>query len=202
MSAMSAFDLKGKRGLVLGLANEHSIAWGCARQAQAMGAEVIASCLNDKARAYVEPLTQPLGMDLQTCNIETPQDLENLVAYAAGKLGQLDFVIHSIAWAPLADLHGRGGQLQHRFCTCDGCFMPLLCHLGQTMRTTHDPRWLHGHHDLFGGGRGRAALRFDGARESGAGVTGALHGVGARTARYSCACRVAGTYSDASSLRH
>lgn len=107
MSAMSAFDLKGKRGLVLGLANEHSIAWGCARQAQAMGAEVIASCLNDKARAYVEPLTQPLGMDLQTCNIETPQDLENLVAYAAGKLGQLDFVIHSIAWAPLADLHGR-----------------------------------------------------------------------------------------------
>ena len=107
MNTMSAFHLQGKKGLVLGLANEHSIAWGCARQAQAMGAEVVASCLNDKARTYVEPLTQPLGMDLQTCNIETPEELEKLVAYAVAKLGRLDFVIHSIAWAPLQDLHGR-----------------------------------------------------------------------------------------------
>jgi enoyl-[acyl-carrier protein] reductase I len=107
MNTMSAFDLRGKKGFVLGLANAHSIAWGCARQAQAMGAEVVASCLNDKARSFVEPLTQSLGMDLQTCNIETPEELEKLVAYAVGKLGHLDFVIHSIAWAPLADLHGR-----------------------------------------------------------------------------------------------
>jgi enoyl-[acyl-carrier protein] reductase I len=104
---MPAFDLKGKKGLILGLANDHSIAWGCARQAHAMGAEVVASCLNDKARAYVEPLTQPLGIDLQCCNIEAPEELDKLVAYAAAKLGRLDFVIHSIAWAPLQDLHGR-----------------------------------------------------------------------------------------------
>jgi enoyl-[acyl-carrier protein] reductase I len=63
--------------------------------------------LNDKARAYVEPLTQPLNIDLQTCNIETPAELEKLVAYTVAKLGRLDFVIHSIAWAPLSDLHGR-----------------------------------------------------------------------------------------------
>lgn len=107
MSQLSAFDLQGKKGLVLGLANDHSIAWGCARQARAMGAEVVASCLNDKARTYVEPLTKPLGIDLQTCNIETPEDLEKLVNYAVGKLCGLDFVIHSIAWAPLEDLHGR-----------------------------------------------------------------------------------------------
>ena len=107
MSWMPAFDLKGKKGLILGLANNHSIAWGCARQAHAMGAEVVASCLNDKARAYVEPLTQPLGIDLQSCNIEAPEELDKLVAYAAAKLGHLDFVIHSIAWAPLQDLHGR-----------------------------------------------------------------------------------------------
>ncbi|MBU3646847.1 MAG: enoyl-ACP reductase FabI [Limnohabitans sp.] len=107
MSGVSAFDLKGKKGLVLGLANEHSIAWGCARQAHVMGAEVVATCLNDKARAYVEPLTQPLGIDLQTCNIETPDELDQLVAHAVAKLGRLDFVIHSIAWAPLQDLHGR-----------------------------------------------------------------------------------------------
>lgn len=102
-----AFHLHGKKGLVLGLANEHSIAWGCAQQAHAMGAELVVSCLNDKARPFVEPLTQPLGVDLQTCNIETPDELQKLVRYAVDKLGRLDFVIHSIAWAPLQDLHGR-----------------------------------------------------------------------------------------------
>ena len=107
MNPLSAFDLQGKKGLVLGLANDHSIAWGCARQARAMGAEVVASCLNEKARAYVEPLTQPLGIDLQTCNIETPEDLEKLVAHAVDKLSGLDFVSRSIAWAPLEELHGR-----------------------------------------------------------------------------------------------
>lgn len=107
MNQLSAFDLQGKKGLVLGLANDHSIAWGCARQARAMGAEVVASCVNEKARTYVEPLTQPLGIDLQTCNIETANDLEKLVSHAVGTLGGLDFVIHAIAWAPLEDLHGR-----------------------------------------------------------------------------------------------
>ncbi len=101
------FDLQGKKGLVLGLANAQSIAWGCARQAHALGAQLVTSCLNDKARAYVEPLTQPLGIDLQTCNIEAPEELDRLVNHAVQQLGQLDFVIHSIAWAPLQDLHGR-----------------------------------------------------------------------------------------------
>lgn len=101
------FDLQGKKGLVLGLANAQSIAWGCARQAHALSAQLVASCLNDKARAYVEPLTQPLGIDLQTCNIEAPEELDRLVNHAVQQLGQLDFVIHSIAWAPLQDLHGR-----------------------------------------------------------------------------------------------
>jgi enoyl-[acyl-carrier protein] reductase I len=103
----TSFNLQGKKGLVLGLANVNSIAWGCAQQAHAMGAELVVSCLNDKARAHVEPLTQPLGIDLQTCNIEVPEQLEQFVAYALAKLGQFDFVIHSIAWAPLQELHGR-----------------------------------------------------------------------------------------------
>jgi len=103
----TAFNLQGKKGLVLGLANSNSIAWGCAQQAHAMGAELVVSCLNDKARTYVEPLTQPLGIDLQTCNIEVPEQLEQFVADALAKLGQFDFVIHSIAWAPLQELHGR-----------------------------------------------------------------------------------------------
>jgi len=98
--------LKGKKGLVMGLANEHSIAWGCARMAHAAGAELVTTCLNDKARPYVAPLTESLGVPLLNCDIEDASALSRTVADAVEHLGQLDFVIHSIAWAPLTDLHG------------------------------------------------------------------------------------------------
>ena len=101
------FSLQGKKGLVLGLANEHSIAWGCAQMARQMGAEVVASCLNDKARPYIEPLTIAAGMDLQTCNVEQPGELQALVDHAVARIGRLDCVVHSIAWAPLEDLNGQ-----------------------------------------------------------------------------------------------
>ena len=103
----SAFSLAGKKGLIVGLANENSIAWGCTQMAHQMGAELVVSCLNEKARRFVEPLTAPLGVDLVSCNVEQHGELEALVAHAAQRLGRLDFVIHSITWAPLEDLHGQ-----------------------------------------------------------------------------------------------
>ena len=100
------FSLAGKKGLILGIANESSIAWGCARLMRAMGADVMASCLNEKARRFVEPLTEPAGIELVNCNVEQEGELEAIVAKAVAQFGKLDFVIHSIAWAPLDDLHG------------------------------------------------------------------------------------------------
>ena len=100
-------NLSGKKGLILGVANDQSIAWGCALMAKQMGAEVMVTCLNEKAKGYVEPLTKAEQIDLQVCNVEDPGALEVLVNNAVKKFGQLDFVIHSIAWAPLEDLHGR-----------------------------------------------------------------------------------------------
>ena len=105
-ASSNAFSLQGKKGLILGIANDRSIAWGCAQMAVQQGAQVVASCLNDKARKYVEPLTQPLGIDLRNCNVETEGELQALVQHAVATMGQLDFVIHSIAWAPMEDLHG------------------------------------------------------------------------------------------------
>lgn len=105
--AAGLFGLNGKKGLVLGIANEHSIAWGAARLARLLGADVVATCLNEKARKYVEPLTDPFGIDLVNCNVEDEGALAALVDAAVQRLGKLDFVIHSIAWAPLEDLHGR-----------------------------------------------------------------------------------------------
>jgi len=104
---INSFSLAGKKGLVLGLANEHSIAWGAAQLARLQGAEVVASCLNEKAIRFVEPLTAAADIDLKPCDVEQPGELQALVDYAIAKLGRLDFVVHSIAWAPLADLHGQ-----------------------------------------------------------------------------------------------
>lgn len=99
--------LYGKKGLVVGLANDRSIAWGCAQAAHAQGANLVLSCLNDKAAHYVAPLADRIASPLFTCDVEKDGDLEALVAATIAHLGRLDFVIHSIAWAPLQDLHGR-----------------------------------------------------------------------------------------------
>jgi len=106
MTATSPFSLAGKKGLILGVANDRSIAWGCTELFRSLGAEVVATCLNDKARKYVQPLTDKVGADLLNCDVEQPGELEAVVAHAVDKFGQIDFLIHSIAWAPLEDLHG------------------------------------------------------------------------------------------------
>lgn len=98
--------LAGQRGLVVGVANNRSIAWGCAREMHRNGAQLVLSCLNEKARGYVQPLADAIDAPLVACNVETPGELQALVAQAATHLGQIDFVVHSIAWAPLDDLHG------------------------------------------------------------------------------------------------
>lgn len=105
--ASALIDLSGKKGLVLGLANDHSIAWGCAALAHQFGAQLVATCLNEKAKTYVEPLTKPLGIPLYPLNIEDGAALAGFVQEAGQQLGHFDFVIHSIAWAPLEDLHGN-----------------------------------------------------------------------------------------------
>ena len=107
MSEKNAFSLQGKRGLIIGLANEHSIAYGCAQVLSQQGASMVLSCVNEKAQQYVAPLATALGAPLISCNVEDPTAIAALVAQAAEHLGQLDFVIHSIAWAPMTDLHGR-----------------------------------------------------------------------------------------------
>ena len=97
--------LHGKRGLILGIANEHSIAYGFARLARQQGARLVGSCVNERAYAAVVGLTQALDMPLQVCNVESDSQLESAVLGAVDALGGLDFVVHSIAWAPTVDLH-------------------------------------------------------------------------------------------------
>jgi enoyl-[acyl-carrier protein] reductase I len=100
--------LKGKRGLVVGIANADSIAFGAAAKLCAFGAELAVTWLNDKAEAHVRPLAEQLGAGIaMKLDVEAPGEMEAVFERLTRDWGKLDFVIHSIAFAPRADLHGR-----------------------------------------------------------------------------------------------
>jgi enoyl-[acyl-carrier protein] reductase I len=102
------FSLAGKRGLILGIANEHSIATGCACAFAACGATLAATYLNEQARPYVAAVTETLPVAfLLPCDVHESGALEAVFAEVTLRWGRLDFLLHSIAFAPGADLHGR-----------------------------------------------------------------------------------------------
>ena len=100
--------LEGKRGLVVGIANDQSIAWGCARAFRAFGAELAVTYLNDKARKYVEPLADALEAPiLMPLDVGVPGQMEAVFERMAKDWGRLDFLVHSIAFSPKDTLQGR-----------------------------------------------------------------------------------------------
>ncbi|AOJ06833.1 enoyl-ACP reductase FabI [Burkholderia mayonis] len=100
--------LQQKRGLIIGIANESSIAFGCAKVMREQGAELAITYLNAKAEPYVRPLAQRLESRLVVpCDVREPGQLEDVFARIEREWGQLDFVLHSIAYAPKEDLHRR-----------------------------------------------------------------------------------------------
>lgn len=100
--------LAGKRGLITGIANADSIAWGCAKAFRAMGAELAVTYLNDKALPHVRPLAEQVQADvLMPLNLLHEGELEAVFERLEREWGALDFVLHSIAFAPREDLHGR-----------------------------------------------------------------------------------------------
>jgi enoyl-[acyl-carrier protein] reductase I len=101
-------SLEGKKGLVVGIANEFSIAWGCARAFRDAGAELAVTWFNDKARPHVEPLAQQVQAALALpLDVEQPGQLDAVFDAIRARWGRLDFLLHSIAFAPKDDLHGR-----------------------------------------------------------------------------------------------
>ncbi len=101
-------NLSGKRGLLVGIANDSSIAAGCARAFVAAGATLAATYLNEKALPYVKPVTDALGCELLLpCDVRIPGQLEAVFERLGSSWGRLDFLLHAIAFAPADDLHGR-----------------------------------------------------------------------------------------------
>jgi enoyl-[acyl-carrier protein] reductase I len=106
--AVKAKLLEGKKGLIVGIANENSIAWGCAKAFRAFGAEIAVTYLNEKAKKYVEPLARALEAPIMMpLDVNMPGQMETVFERIAKDWGKLDFVVHSIAFSPKEALQGR-----------------------------------------------------------------------------------------------
>ncbi|AMY70221.1 enoyl-ACP reductase FabI [Frigidibacter mobilis] len=102
------FSLTGQKVLVVGIANENSIAWGCAKAFRAQGADLAVTYLNAKAEPHVRPLAEALGAEIiAPLDVSDPAQMPALFAQIGARWGRLDTALHSIAFAPRNDLHGR-----------------------------------------------------------------------------------------------
>jgi enoyl-[acyl-carrier protein] reductase I len=118
--------LKGAKALVTGIANDQSIAYGCARAFHELGADVAVTYLNDKTRGYVEPLARQLEAPIfMPLDVTSQEQSEALFARIGKDWGKLDIVVHSLAFAPKDDL--QGGLLN---CSAAGFSqaMDISCH--------------------------------------------------------------------------
>ena len=118
--------LTGHKALVVGVANDQSIAYGCAKAFRDAGAELAVTWLNDKARPHVEPLARALEAPITgALDVAVPGQLEAVFDQIRQRWGRLDILVHSIAFAPLEDL--RGGLLD---CSAEGFAkaMDVSCH--------------------------------------------------------------------------
>ncbi|MCW2276417.1 enoyl-ACP reductase FabI [Rhodoblastus acidophilus] len=100
--------LDGKKGLVIGIANDQSIAWGCAKAFRGLGAELAVTYHTEKAKRFVEPLAKELEATLLLpMDVLQEGQLEAVFDTIGKTWGELDFVLHSIAFSPREALHGR-----------------------------------------------------------------------------------------------
>jgi len=100
--------LKGRKGLIVGIANDQSIAWGCARAFRALGADLAVTYLNDRAKKHVEPLAKELDASIfMPLDVTAEGQTEQVFERIQKEWGQLDFLLHSIAFSPKETLHGR-----------------------------------------------------------------------------------------------
>jgi enoyl-[acyl-carrier protein] reductase I len=118
--------LKDVKALVCGVANEYSIAYGCAKAFHELGANLAITYANEKTRGYVEPLARQMGAPIfMPLDVSQPGGLEAVFERIEKEWGRLDVLVHSIAWAPKEDL--QGGLLN---CSAEGFAqaMDISCH--------------------------------------------------------------------------
>ena len=101
--------MKGKKGVILGVANDKSIAYGIAKACHAQGAQIAFTYLNDALKKRVEPIAAEFGSSnlVYPCDVSKPEEIVALRESLKKDLGEIDFIVHSIAFAPKEGLSGR-----------------------------------------------------------------------------------------------
>lgn len=101
--------MNGKKGVILGVANDKSIAYGIAKSCVEQGAKVAFTYLNDSLKKRVVPIAEEFGSGdlVYPCDVSNPQEIKDLCESLKRDLGEIDFVVHSIAFAPKEGLSGR-----------------------------------------------------------------------------------------------
>ncbi|QKF60137.1 enoyl-ACP reductase FabI [Aliarcobacter lanthieri] len=101
--------MKGKKGVILGVANDKSIAYGIAKACAAQGAKIAFTYLNDSLKKRVEPIADEFGSKdlVYPCDVSNPEEIKALKVSLEKDLGEIDFIVHSIAFAPKEGLSGR-----------------------------------------------------------------------------------------------
>ena len=100
--------LDGKKGLIIGVANKHSIAWAIAQSAVGQGAKLLFNYQNERLKENVEELVATLpGSKAFACDVGDDAQIEALMQQVHKEIGQLDFLVHSVAFAPREDLAGQ-----------------------------------------------------------------------------------------------
>ena len=100
--------IKGKKGIVIGIANDHSIAWGIAKQLHANGAELAITYQNNTLLKRVKPLADKVNSDiLVECDVNNEDHLQNMLTQIKKEFGTIDFIIHAVAYSDKNELNGR-----------------------------------------------------------------------------------------------
>ena len=180
--------LNGKKGLVVGIANEHSLAYGCARHFRVAGADLALTYLNAKTERYVSPLASALGSQItRPCDVSVDGQLDAVFEEIATKWGRLDFALHSVGYPRAEDLHGRiidcsaegfafAMQVSvHSFLRMAKLAEPLMASDGCLLAMSY-----------YGADKAVRELQYHGPRQGGARSRDSIYGGGTRPQGYSC----------------
>ena len=126
-------DLSGRKGLVIGIANDRSLAWPAALHFRQAGAELAVTYLNERARPHVAPLAARIEAPIVLpCDVNVPHELESVFEAIAERWGRLDFILHAVGSVPPADLHGRLTD-----CSAEGFSEAMIVSVHSLIRMAH-----------------------------------------------------------------
>ena len=196
--------MQGKRGLIMGVANDHSIAWGIAQTLAAHGATLAFTYQGEALGRRVKPLAQSLGASLLLpCDVEQPASVDAVFAAIAEKWGSLDFLVHAIAFSDKNELKGRYADTTRENFTAHHADLLLLLHRGGQARGGIDAggrRDADAH--LQWRAAGDAELQRHGRGQGRAGSVGALSRGRFRAVRHPRQCHLRRSDPHAGRRRH